>query len=55
VELGLAKSNGAVKDLVKAGAVALDGQKVTDLRMERDQILGRVLKVGKHAFRKIVG
>jgi tyrosyl-tRNA synthetase len=55
VELGLAKSNGAVKDLVKAGAVALDGEKVTDLRMERDQILGRVLKVGKHAFRKIVG
>lgn len=55
VELGLAKSNGAVKDLVKAGAIALDGEKVTDLRMERDQILGRVLKVGKHAFRKIVG
>ncbi len=55
VELGLAKSNGAVKDLLKAGAVALDGEKVTDLRMERDQILGRVLKVGKHAFRKIVG
>ncbi len=55
VELGLAKSNGAVKDLVKAGAIALDGEKVTDLRMERDQVLGRVLKVGKHAFRKIVG
>lgn len=55
VELGLAKSNGAVKDLVKAGAIALDGEKVTDLRMELDQILGRVLKVGKHAFRKIVG
>lgn len=55
VELGLAKSNGAVKDLVKAGAIALDGEKVTDLRLERDQILGRVLKVGKHAFRKIVG
>lgn len=55
VALGLAKSNGAVKDLVKAGAVALDGEKVQDLRLAKDAVLGKVLRVGKHQFRKIVG
>lgn len=54
VALGLAKSNGAVKDLVKAGAVALDGEKVQDLRLAKDAVLGKVLRVGKHQFRKIV-
>jgi tyrosyl-tRNA synthetase len=54
VALGLAKSNGAVKDLVKAGAVALDGEKVTELRVPESDVSGKVLRVGKHQFRKIV-
>lgn len=54
VTLGLAKSNGAVKDLVKAGAVALDGEKITELRMSVDQLRGKVLKVGKHQFRNLL-
>jgi len=53
VGLELAKSNGAAKDLVKAGAVSLDGERVTDLRIATDSVAGKVLKVGKHHFRKL--
>lgn len=54
VALGLAKSNGAVKDLVKAGAISLEGEKVTELRLPLDDVQGKVLKVGKHQFRKLL-
>ena len=54
VGLGLAKSNGAVKDLVKAGALGLDGEKLTELRFAVDDLRGKVLRVGKHQFRKLV-
>lgn len=54
VFLELAKSNGAAKELIRGGAVALDGEKVTDMRVSVDEARGRVLKVGKHSFRKIV-
>lgn len=54
--LGLAKSNGAAKDLMKAGAVSLDDEKVTDVgaRIARGELSGRILRVGKHQFRKLV-
>jgi len=54
--LGLAKSNGAAKDLMKAGAVSLDDDKVTDVgaRIARGELSGRILRVGKHQFRKLV-
>lgn len=54
--LGLAKSNGAAKDLMKAGAVSLDDEKVTDVgaRIARSELAGRILRVGKHQFRKLV-
>lgn len=54
--LGMAKSNGAARDLIKAGAVALDGEKVTDLavRIPAAELRGKVLRVGKHQFRKLV-
>lgn len=54
--LSLAKSNSAARDLIKAGAVALDGEKVSDpaLRVSRRDLEGRILKVGKHQFRKLV-
>lgn len=53
--LGLAKSNGAAKDLIKAGAVTLDGEKVTDIqaRLTPDELNGRVLKVGKLQYRRL--
>ena len=54
VALGLGASNGKVKDLIAAGAIALDGEKVTALSMPHDQLVGKVLKVGKHQFRKLV-
>lgn len=55
--LGLAKSNGAAKDLIKAGAVSLDGEKVSDIaaRFGAEALVGKVLRVGKHQFRKIIG
>jgi tyrosyl-tRNA synthetase len=53
VALGLAKSNGAVKDLIKAGAIGLDGEKVTELRLPVSSMVGRVLRVGKHEFRRL--
>lgn len=54
--LGLAKSNGAARDLLKAGAVSVDGEKATDpfVRMTPENLSGKVLKVGKHQYRKIV-
>ncbi len=54
VALGLAASNGKVKDLISAGAIALDGEKVTSLSMPQAELVGKILKVGKHQFRKLV-
>jgi tyrosyl-tRNA synthetase len=51
---GLAASNGKAKELISAGAVTLDGDKVTELRVPVEQLIGKVLKVGKHQFRKLV-
>lgn len=54
--LGLAKSNGAARDLMKQGAVSLDGDKFDDpfVKLSTDQLVGKVLKVGKHQFRRLV-
>ncbi|MBX3120155.1 MAG: tyrosine--tRNA ligase [Fimbriimonadaceae bacterium] len=54
--LEMAKSNGAARDLIKAGAVALDGEKVSDpfIKLAPNDLKGKVLKVGKHQFRKLV-
>jgi tyrosyl-tRNA synthetase len=54
VALGLAASNGKAKDLLKAGAVSLDGEKLTEARVAADALVGKTLKVGKHQFRKLV-
>lgn len=53
VALGLAKSNGAVKDLIKAGAVDLDGERPADLRLPVDALRGKLLRVGKHQYRRL--
>lgn len=54
--LGLAKSNGEARRLMQAGAVSLDAEKLTDpfLSMPAADLKGKVLRVGKHQFRKLV-
>ncbi len=53
--LGLAKSNSSARDLLKAGGVALDGEKISDpfAKLSRAELEGKVLRVGKHQFRKL--
>lgn len=53
--LGMAKSNGAARDLIKAGGVSLDGEKVTDpfAKLSLGELAGKVLRVGKHQFKKL--
>jgi tyrosyl-tRNA synthetase len=54
--LGLAKSNGAARDLIQAGAVSLDGEKVADpfAKLPPEELRGKLLRVGKRQFRKLV-
>lgn len=54
VALELAKSNGDAKQKIRDGAVTLDGEKVTQLEpVSLDDLVGKVIKVGKHQFRKL--
>lgn len=54
--LGLAKSNGNARDIIKQGGVSLDGEKVIDpfAKLAIGDLLGKTLKVGKIQFRKLV-
>ncbi|MBS1712965.1 MAG: tyrosine--tRNA ligase [Armatimonadetes bacterium] len=54
--LGMAKSNGNARDIIKQGGVSLDGEKVEDpfAKLAVDALAGKVLKVGKHQFRKLI-
>jgi tyrosyl-tRNA synthetase len=54
VALELAESGGKAKSLISAGAVALDGEKVTEMRVSGAELDGKILKVGKHQFRKLI-
>ncbi len=54
VALGLAASNGKVKDLISAGAITVGGEKVTKLSQPHSDLVGKILKVGKKEFRKLV-
>ncbi len=51
---GLSVSNSKAKDLIIAGAVSIDGNKITDFNVPFDQLVGKILKVGKHQFRKLI-
>jgi len=55
-QCGFASSNGEARRLMKAGAVSIEGEKVTEgfASFAPDDLKGKVLKVGKHQFRKIV-
>ncbi|MBS1724208.1 MAG: tyrosine--tRNA ligase [Armatimonadetes bacterium] len=54
--LGLAKSNGAARDLMKAGAVSLNDEKVSDpfAKLPPAELDGKILRVGKHQFRRLI-
>ncbi len=54
VGLGMAASNGKAKELISSGAVTLAGEKLTELRMSQVDLLGKVLKVGKHQFKTLI-
>jgi tyrosyl-tRNA synthetase len=53
--IGFAKSNGNARDLIKAGAVSIDGNKASDpfAKPYLAELKGKVLRVGKHQFCKL--
>ena len=55
VGLGLARSNSQARDLITQGGVSLDGERVTELDLPREALVGRVLQAGKRGFRRLVG
>lgn len=54
--LGMAESNSKARKLIEAGAVSLDGEKVNDMtaHFAPGDLSGKVLRVGKHQFKKLV-
>jgi tyrosyl-tRNA synthetase len=49
-DAGLASSGGEARRLLEQGAVKLDGERVDDLAIARDRLVGAVLQVGKRRF-----
>lgn len=54
--LGLVKSNSEARRLMQAGAVSLGGHKLTDpvATVPVEELRGKVLRVGRHQFRRLV-
>lgn len=52
--LGHAASNTKAKELIASGAVSLNGEKVSEMRVPADSLAGKILKVGKLHFNKLV-
>lgn len=52
--LGAASSSSEARRLIEAGAVTIDGTKVTDSRSEISWTSGMHIKIGKHRFYKIM-
>jgi tyrosyl-tRNA synthetase len=55
-DLGLARSGAEAKRLIQQGGVTLDGEAVQDpgITFEKKDLIGKVLRVGKHKFRRLV-
>lgn len=51
---GLAASNSEARRLIGQGAVRIDGERVTDEKVARDSLVGRVVQVGKRRFVRFV-
>lgn len=54
--IGLAPSNSEARRLIQGGGVELDGQRIHDpnARFTPDQLAGRLLRVGKHRFARLI-
>lgn len=52
-ENGLVESGGEARRLIKQGAVSIDGQKITDMKLEYEINQSCVIKVGKRRFIKV--
>ncbi len=54
--IGLASSNSEARRLIQGGGVELDGQRIQDpnAHMTPDQLTGRLLRVGKHRFARLI-
>jgi tyrosyl-tRNA synthetase len=54
--LDLSKSNGDARRLIQAGAVSLDGEKLSDplVKLQVQDLDGKVLRVGKHHFVRLI-
>lgn len=54
-ELGLTASGGEARRLIEGGGVSIDGERVSDPRttMAVDDLDGKVLRVGRHKFRRL--
>ncbi len=53
VSLGFSSSRGSAKRLIESGAVSIDGEKLTTFNFS-GELDGKVLKVGKHRFCKLI-
>ena len=51
---GLVSSRSEARRLIKQGAVRIDGEAVTEEQVPRDQLIGRVVRVGKRRFVRFV-
>jgi tyrosyl-tRNA synthetase len=54
--IGLAPSNSEARRLIQGGGVELEGERITDpnTRLTPDQLVGRLLRVGKHRFARLI-
>ncbi len=52
-ENGLVDTGGEARRLIKQGAVSIDGDKITDMKLEYEINRGCVIKVGKRRFIKV--
>jgi tyrosyl-tRNA synthetase len=49
-DAGVVTSNGEARRLISQGAVKIEGERVTAEKIERTEIIGRVVQVGKRRF-----
>jgi len=53
-DAGLAASGGEGRRLIQQGAVRLDGERIDDIEVARDRLVGAILQVGKRRFARLV-
>ena len=53
-DAGLAASGGEGRRLIQQGAVRLDGERIDDIEVARERLVGAILQVGKRRFARLV-